>query len=369
MKTLKISSCYGASFLLGIVLIGTVLTTSCKKKDTPMDDMNMNNTSSPVLTTAVYVADEDDGTVSVIDPAQGKKVYTIHLTESMTSMLMPHNVQVAPDGKTVWVTGVPETEGAMEQVIVIDQTTNKVIKRIDAGTEQHLAHVVLDNTSTYAYVTCNESNQVIQIDAKSYAEIKRFDLDTAHKPHGLRYSQGKLYVANMIAKSMSIINVADGQITEIPLGGIAVQTAITPDGNFVFISLYDTKEVIKYDVQSQLITRISLPTGSHGPIQMYPTPNNNLLYICDQGVVGSEPASNKVYVLDINSSTIINTIIAGYAAHGVVVSNDGNTAYVTNSLSNTVSVINVATQTVTNTITVGNSPNGISYRFPTGGMP
>lgn len=284
-------------------------------------------------------------------------------------MFMPHNVQVAPDGQTVWVTGVPQIEGDDEQVIIIRTSNNEITSRISMGSEQHLAHVVLDDASDYAYVTANETNQVIKINARTYTEVTRFDLDTAHKPHGLRYSNGKLFVACMDAKSMAIIDVNTGVINDVPFGGVTVQTAVTSDGVYAFGSQYDTKEVVQYNVQNQQITHIALPSGSQGPIQMYPTPDNNFLYICDQGVLDSMPSSNKVYVYDIAAGTITNTITVGNAAHGVVINNDGTKAFITNSGDNTVSVIDIATNTVVSTIPVGDAPNGISYWYSINGVP
>ena len=81
------------------------------------------------------------------------------------------------------------------------------------------------------------------------------------------------------------------------------------------------------------------------------------------------PVSNKVFVIDIANAIVTTTIQVGNKAHGVVVSKDGKTVYVTNSIDNTVSVIDVATQKITRTIPVGKGPNGISYWFVTGGMP
>ena len=173
----------------------------------------------------------------------------------------------------------------------------------------------------------------------------------------------------MDAKSMSVINVADGRITDIPLGGVVVQTAVTQDGKFVFASLYDTKEVLRYDLNSGQIKRIQLPAGAQGPIQLYATPDSKLLYVADQGELMERPVSNKVFVIDIANTKVISTIVVGNKAHGVVVSKIGTTVYVTNSIDNTVSVIDAATQKLTRTIPVGKGPNGISYWYETGGMP
>lgn len=180
---------------------------------------------------------------------------------------MAHNVQVAPDGKSVWVTAIPMDSTATNQLIVIDPNTNSIKKRIELGKDLHLAHVVLDNKSEYAYATANETNQIFQVDAKTYKITQKFELGKGYLPHGFRHQNGKLYVANMDAKSMSIITISDGTITDIPLGGVAVQVATTQDEKFIFASLYDTKEVVNYNIKNAQITRIKLPNDAQGPIQ------------------------------------------------------------------------------------------------------
>lgn len=351
------SSKQALQFLLIPLLSGTMMI-SCDN----------NKKSSIIQTTKVYVANEEGGSVSVIDLQDSLKSTSIDISDS-GKMFMAHNVQVAPDGKSVWVTAVPMDSTAINQLVVIDENSGTIKYRVQLGKDLHVAHVVIDNESKNAFVTAKETNQVIQVDAKTFKVVKKFDLGTGHSPHGLRYAKGKLYVANMDAKSMSIINITDGKITDFPLGGMAVQTAVTQDGKFVFASLYNTTEVIRYDLQSGEIKRILLPAGAQGPIQLYATPDSRLLYVADQGELMGRPVSNKVFVIDISNAKVITTIQVGNKAHGIIISKDGTTVYVTNSIDNTVSVIDVATQKLTRTIPVGKGPNGISYWFETGGMP
>lgn len=317
----------------------------------------------------VYVANEGDGTISVIDIQDSIKVTSIDVNDDSGEMFISHNVQVAPDGNSVWVTAVSMDSKGIDELVVIDPNMDTIKKRIQLGRDLHLAHVVLDNESKHVFVTAQEANQLFQVDASTYQVLRKFDLGAGHSPHGLRYSNGKLYVANMGSKSMSIINVSDGEIKDVPLGGVAVQTAVTQDEKFVFVSLYDTKEVVRYNLQNEEITRISLPDEAQGAIQLYATPDSKLLYVADQGELMQRPISNKVYVIDIPNAKVIETIDAGNKAHGVVVSEDGKTVYVTNSLDNTVSIIDVATQKITATVPVGKIPNGISYWSENNGMP
>jgi YVTN family beta-propeller protein len=343
-------------FVVIILLLILMIGLSCNKE--------------PLLYSAakLYVACEESGSISVID-LHNNSTANLSLANSSGVKYKPHNVQVAPDGKSVWASAVPVDTTEQEQLIVIDPKTGTIKKRISIGKNLDLVHVVLDNESQNAFVTASAGNKVIQTDATTYKVVRSFPLGLDNAPHGMRYSHGKLYVANMGSKSMSIINVADGSVNEVLLGGMAVQVAVTRDEKFIFASLYDTREVVRYDLKTKYLTRIQLPEGSQGPIQLYATPDSKLLYTADQGELMKRPVSDKVYVIDIANAKVIHTITTGQKAHGVVVSRDGKTTYVTNSLANTVSIIDVATQKVTATVPVGEGPNGISYWFETGGMP
>ncbi len=132
----------------------------------------------------VFVADEESGTISVIDHESETRIATIDLTETRdgaTMRFQPHNVQVAPDGRSVWVVapavaevGDPHGHGGsepIEQAIVLDPESLEILARIDLGSGLHVAHVVLDSDSRYAYVTANESSAVIRVDARSYEVV------------------------------------------------------------------------------------------------------------------------------------------------------------------------------------------------------
>ena len=166
-----------------------------------LSDCNIKNKSSTLQPAKIYVANEEGGSVSIIDLQDSLKNANVDISDS-GKMFMAHNVQVAPDGKSVWVTAVPMDSNGINQLVVIDPNAGNIKKRIQLGKDLHVAHVVLDNESKYAFVTAKESNQVIQVDATTYQVVRKFDLGAGHSPHGLRYANGKLYVANMDAKTI-----------------------------------------------------------------------------------------------------------------------------------------------------------------------
>lgn len=325
-----------------------VLVTGCKK------DHCRGNVDEKI-----FVANEESGTISVIDAASGDVVKTVDLGYK-GNMYMAHNVQSAPDHQTVWVTAVPMEEGAEEYAIVMNSRREGSLDFIPLGEEQHVAHVVLDNESAFAYVTGNESGQVIKIDAKRKQEVDRFDLGADAGPHGLRFMDGKLYVACMNSHELAIIDISTSAVTKIPVGGIAVQTAVLPTLQAVYVSVYDLKQVVRYDLSTGDTTIVPLPADSKGPIQLYPSPDNARVYVCDQGMVYGNPVSNKLYVIDTYTNTVVSTVTVGNGAHGVVTTADGSKIIVTNLADNTVSIIDAAALTVDKTIKVGTSPNGVT---------
>ncbi len=333
---------------------------------------NENPTPAPPgLHDKVYVADEDSGTVTVLDAVTNTRITTVDLMDQGV-MYMPHNVQVAPDGKTVWVTA-PPMEGSAgdppEQLVVLDANTDIVITRILLGSELHLAHVVLDPSSSFAYITANSTNKVYRVNVADWSVSEFADVGTGRLPHGLRVCAGKLYVANMDGHSVSAIRLDTGATTELPIGGVAVQTACTPDQHYALVTLYDTREVVRIETATNTLTRIALPTDTQGPVQIYPSPDSRKAYVCDQGVLLGRPASNKLVEIDVDLGTVQGSITVGQGPHGVVVNQDGTRGYVTNLVDGTVSVVDLSQRVVVATITVGAKPNGVSHWHGNGGMP
>lgn len=314
------------------------------------------------------MANYGGGTISVIGRSTNAVIKTIDLhDDAAMDMWMPHNVQAMPNGRQVWATAMSMDNN--NAIFVIDSKTDNVIKQIHVGVGFGLAHVVFDAGSQRAYVTAYNTSQILVFDAGTFEPIDIINLGSGHAPHGLRYSNGKLYVANFVGMSLSIMDVADNELTEIALGGMVTQTAVTPDGKFVFASVQSEKKIARLNLENDSLTFIGLPPDAKGPVQIYPSPDSKHIYVCDQGEMTMSLCSNKLYVINVESGLVDNAVTTGNAAHGVVLSRDGKFAYVTNALDNTMSIVNTSTLTAVATIHVGDKPNGISYLDEIGGMP
>ncbi len=327
--------------------------------------------SAFAATGKVYVADEGANTVSVIDAASFKKVGSIPVGQG------PHNVQVSPDGKWVWVTNNGEPAKAAEAaeampaekmpksghgamagagaVWVIDTATDAVTTKIAVGMMP--AHVVVAPDGRMAYVANGGENSVSVLDTAAQRVVQTVPVGAM--PHGMRISPNgqQLWVANLNGGTVSVIDTAaQKQVAQIAVGKGPAQVGFTPDGRFGFVSLSKENKVAVIDPASRKVIR-KIAVGTV-PIQLYATPDSKLVLVANQGT--PKKPGTTVSVIDLASMKVAATITTGAGAHGVVISRDGSQAFVTNTYANTVSVIDIAERKVVATVPVGKGPNGIS---------
>ncbi len=317
----------------------------------------------------VYSANEGDGSISEINLTTGN-VRTAQIA------VVPHNVQISPDGKTLLAVGTPtvktgdhgahggagetstsvnadsHAEGDAGLLILKASELGQILEALPAGS--HPSHVVTSWDGRYAYITNADTDRVSVVDIqgkKVTAEVA-----TGGYPHGLRLSPDgrELYVANVTDNTVSILKEAE----RVSVGKAPVQVAFTPDGKHVYVSLRDEDSVAIIDTSTRNVVK-NVSVGRN-PIQLYAAAGGSKMYVANQGS-DSNP-DDTVSVIDTKSQSVINTVVTGKGAHGVVASTDGGFVFITNTKDNTVSAIDTSTQNVVATYPVGPNPNGITYR-------
>lgn len=338
------------------------------------------------LTEKAYIALEGEGKIAVIDTHSRQVIRQIDLTETLDGQaagLAPHNVQVAPNGQSVWVTANRQghhghDEGntdqgtpALDQVIVIDPATDTIVQRIGIAPMAHLSHVVVSPDGATALVNAQNQQRIYRIDTSTF-QIRGFTGVKGQGPHGIRFAPNGVLacVAMLEGRNLGLLETQTGGMSYVPVGGAAVQAGVTPDGKLAMASIYDTKRLALYDIAGKRLSFVDLPTEARGPLQLYPTPDSRSVYLADQGFYFDQPVGDTVYKIDLGSREVVKTIPVGQAPHGVVVAADGKTVYITNLASNDLSVIDTATDQEVARIPVGKEPNGISlWSADTGGTP
>lgn len=168
----------------------------------------------------------------------------------------------------------------------------------------------------------------------------------------------EIYAANVESDSVSVLD-PNGlkEIEQIAVGNAPVQVGFTPDGTRVFVSLRDNDSVAVIDpAERSVLDRIGV---GDGPIQVYSTPDSGFVLVANQGT--EEEPSDTVSVIDVDTNQVVQTIRTGAGAHGVVVNDSGQLAFVTNIIDGTVSIIEIPSWEVIATIAVGSGPNGVTF--------
>lgn len=325
----------------------------------------------------IFAAVEADGTLAVIGGDDGALLRVVDLSRTAhgeTVGVAVHNVQAAPDGRTVWLTAMPLDEGGShgdmaEELIGVDVATLEVISRIELGTGLHAAHVVI--WGDVGYVTANEGDSVLVVDLVGQSVSATIPLPEGTGPHGARLTPDgqTLVVAGMGDGAMFLIDVASGDLTRFDLPGRAVQTAVLPDGSAAFATIYDTRQIARLDLSSQLVTLYDLPAGSAGPLQLYPSPDSATVWIADQGMLDGDATGESLIAMDALTGEVHHVVTVDPGPHGVVVNEDGTRVWTTTLVNGTVQAVDTSTGAIVSTTSVGSQPNGISCVHQGGVMP
>lgn len=122
----------------------------------------------------MWVANAQDGTISIIDIAAKKVTDTLAANVGGANRL-----KFTPDGHKVFVSSL-----RLGAVAVLDVSTRKEIKRIEVG--HGAAGIVMQPDGSRAFVACTPDNYVAVIDLKSLEVTGH--LDVGQQPDGLAWS-------------------------------------------------------------------------------------------------------------------------------------------------------------------------------------
>ena len=120
----------------------------------------------------IWVANAQDGTLSIIDLPRKKLIETI-----AANVPGANRLKFTPDGKRVLVSSGPE-------LVVLDASAREVIKRIAIG--HGSAGVLIQPDGARAFVSCGPDNYVAVVDLRSLDVIGH--IDAGGEPDGLAWA-------------------------------------------------------------------------------------------------------------------------------------------------------------------------------------
>jgi YVTN family beta-propeller protein len=125
----------------------------------------------------IWVANSQDGTISIIDYAAKKVIDTLH-----PDVLSANRLKFTPDGKRVFVSllGNPD-------LVILDATTHNVVKRLPIGTGA--AGILMDPTHNRAFVANTPDNLITVIDLTTLTITTH--IPNINEPDGMAWAARK----------------------------------------------------------------------------------------------------------------------------------------------------------------------------------
>lgn len=122
----------------------------------------------------IWVANSQDGTVSIIDIASKKVTQTLE-----ANVRGANRLKFTPDGKRAFISTLSGSD-----VTIIDAATRREVKRIKLG--RGAAGIQMQPDGTRAYVACTPDDYVAVIDLKALEVIGR--IDAGKQPDGMAWA-------------------------------------------------------------------------------------------------------------------------------------------------------------------------------------
>lgn len=334
----------------------------------------------------VYFTSQSVDLVGVLDVQTGLVIRYIPVGNALPFTAppqAPHNVQVDDQGRFLYVTMI-----SGNSLKKYDALTGEFLGEAAVGLSP--AHVVITADGCRAYVTnfSDAVGQVVVVRTATMTVERTITNPLFRKTHGARLSHdGRyLYVGSNTGDLLSIIRTDTDSVvaslhvaTGLPSPGTFLfkpyQIAVRCDDQFIYVTCNGavTPEgngvVSIFRREGDTFSFVDTVAVGRRPLQCEVTADGAFLYVCNQG-------SGSVSVIGTATHSVIATIPnVGPQPHGIDITNDSRTAYVT--LENVagepphhpltggrdpgfVAVIDVASNRVVRRIEVGGFAAGVS---------
>jgi YVTN family beta-propeller protein len=358
-----------SAWIRGVVLVVLLALGGC-------DGSGPDSPSNPA--NALYVCNQPDATISIIDPASHEVATTVDLTEyDFEADAKPHHVVVEPDGSAWYVSLIGDN------VVAKFNAKNGLI-----GTVTFESPGMLSLHPTEDLLYAGHTMSLPGVPA-NIAVIQRSDMTPVgdaeevklpvpiDRPHGMKVSPtgDYAYASSLSANKIVAIDTETQQVqSPVTLPGphqFYVQLDIAADGQTAYITGDQGNQVQVLDLGSpaQPTLKNSLTVDGR-PWHPQLSDDGSTLYF------GSK-ATNTVTALDASSGLDTTTIEGRGLAnpHGSALSPDGRFLYISNANPNgsyesssgedvgTVVVIDTQTREVQTVVEVGKEPAGINTRW------
>lgn len=323
--------------------------------------------SNRAALTAVVIAIVFISTAAITGVAQ-----TFTVVKTINVDIHPFGITTSPDGQTMWVANSGSPFVNSNQVTIIDiPTLAEEPNKITVGNFPE--DIAFDDEGDFAVVTnsTDATVSVINTHTKTVTQTVSIASLGLSFPFGITFNRNnkKIFVTTQGGSANSIAVLDSSDINNVHVAGtiaasgFTARPALRPTGNELLVPASPLEtgppDLFLINPSSGQVKSELVLTGNTGfPNDIAVTPDGRFAYI---SLFDFSGGTGGVWVVDLKhlrTVTVINT--GDPAVFGMGITPDGQFIFATNFIHNEVVVINPATNTVIATIPVGRQPNEVA---------
>ena len=303
----------------------------------------------PAPADTIYVSNEKDNTITVVDGTNLTPVKTIPVGQR------PRGILLSKDDKSLYVCASDS-----DHIEELDLADDKVARTLPSGADPE--YFALDPAGKLLYVANEDDNLVTVVDIERGEVVT--EIPVGVEPEGMGISPDGKYLVNTseTTNMAHVIDTAKREVVANILVDSRPRRAVwTADGAQFWVSAEIGGTVSVIDAaKREIIKRITfavpgVPTEAIQPVGIVISPDRKLAF------VALGPA-NRVAVIDAQSYEVLRYLLVGQRVWSLAFNPDHSRVYTTNGVSNDISVIDVGSLKVIKSVPVGQSPWGVVSR-------
>lgn len=295
----------------------------------------------------IFVSNEMDNTVSVIDGTSFEVVKTIATGQR------PRDMRWSSDNSQLLV-----AVSGDDRIDVIDIATLEVVGSIEAGEDPEIFNI--DPSGTIIVAANEDDNQVTITDVATGKQIRVVE-EVGIEPEGVAFRHdGKVvFVTSEVTNTIFVIDPWKGEIIdEVLVGNRPRRGFVTPDDKEYWVTNELGATVSILDAQTfELLEDIhfekrGMRDEDINPVDFAMTADGKTAYI----TLGR---ARHVAVVDVASREVTDYILAGDRVWGAALTADEKLLIVTNGASDDISIIDTDKNIAINSVSVGRTPHTV----------
>lgn len=209
---------------------------------------------------------------------------------------------------------------------------------------------------TRFWVTCEEERAIAEINAATGDEIARWQTNQAGS-HIVVYdaNRDRLYVANVDAGSVSVIDRKVGTVKVIKTARGAEGLAITNDGAALWVANAQANSISVIDLEADRVVR-TFRSGGRFPVKIRMAPNGKDVWVAHNN-------SRELSVYNVTTMEKTATIPLESAPLGLLISPSGDRVFVTLPRLDRIDVFDGVTRKQITSFSPGTEPDGMAWVF------